>query len=250
MKRDEAQFILRAYRANSDDALDPQFQAALELAKQDSELAKWFAEEQAVDAAFARHVRAGVPVPPNLQKQLLLLRATTSCRPWWRRSAWVGIAASIAVVLGATTVTWWRSIVQGREAEAQLGAFRVSMVGAVDRVHHEDVAGLRGEELRRWLRDHGGDAGFVLPAGLTEKDIMACKIVGWRQQQVTMLCLKIDGKHTDLFVVDMGSLPRMPVGAEPRVASVGSVGTAAWRRDGKLYLLVANRPAEELKRLI
>ena len=52
MNREEAQFILHAYRASGEDAHDPQFTDALALVRTDPGLAHWFARTQALDAAI------------------------------------------------------------------------------------------------------------------------------------------------------------------------------------------------------
>jgi hypothetical protein len=51
MNIEEAKLILSAYRPDGQDAGDPQFQEALELTKQNPDLARWFAEAQAWDIA-------------------------------------------------------------------------------------------------------------------------------------------------------------------------------------------------------
>ncbi|MGH7956736.1 MAG: hypothetical protein ACREH8_06965, partial [Opitutaceae bacterium] len=104
MTREEAQFILQAYRPNSEDAHDPQFADALALARQDPALGRWFADEQAMDAAFAAKLRAR-PTPTDLKAQLLLARATILNRPWWRQPVWLAAAASVALLLG---LAGWR----------------------------------------------------------------------------------------------------------------------------------------------
>lgn len=249
MNRDEAQFVLRAYRLGSQDAEDPQFAAALALARRDPELARWLSEEQSIDAALARRIREAIPVPPNLKSQLLLLRATQRTVPAWRRP-WLAIAASVAVALGTATAVWWRLAEQRADRERPLEAFRSSMAAAAaDMANHMDVMGLTGDELRRWLVAHGGEAGYVLPPGLADKDIAACRIVEWQQRRVTMLCFKFNGTHADLFVVDASALPHLSA-TGPLLAASGGASTVTWQREGKVYLLIANRPLEELARLI
>ena len=57
MNTQEAKFILQAYRPGGEDAGDPQFAEALAQAKLDPELAKWFAEQLAFDAAASRALK-------------------------------------------------------------------------------------------------------------------------------------------------------------------------------------------------
>ena len=246
MNREEAQFILRAYRANSEDAHDPQFAEALALVRQDPELTRWFSEEQALDRAFGAKIRAGIPSAPDLKTQLHLARTTTKRAPWWRAPAWLAAAAAVALLLAVGT-----ALRPDRGDDPRLGQFRGAMVqAALDMTNHSDVMGLQGDQLRRWLVEHHGETGYVLPPGLADKNIAACKVIDWQGQRVTMLCFKFGSAHMDLFVIDSAGLPSGSVQAEPKFAAIGSGGTATWRRDGKIYFLVANQPPSELQRLI
>lgn len=246
MNREEAQFILRAYRPNSEDALDPQFKEALALVRQDPELARWFSGEQALDAAFAGKIRAAVPVPADLKKQLLLARATGAKVPWWRRRPALALAASLALLLAAGVALWPQ-----RGEEPRIGEFRGAMVrAALATRDHAEVEGLQGEQLRNWLAEHRGETGYVLPPGLAGKNAAACKVIEWQGQRVTMLCFESGGTHLDLFVVDASGLPAAAGTTNTQFATLDGAGTAMWRREGKVYLLVAKRPPSELQRLI
>lgn len=68
----EARVRLSLYRPGVDDAADPLFAEALELSRQDPELSRWLAQEQALDAALATKLNLS-PVPPDLQTNLLVL---------------------------------------------------------------------------------------------------------------------------------------------------------------------------------
>ncbi len=243
MNRDEAQFILGAYRPNSEDAHDPQFQEALALVRLDPELARWFAHEQALDRAFSAKIR-GRPVPADLAAQLLLARTTARRAAWWRRPVWLAAAAAIAVLLVSGVLLAPRGIAKGGEFEA----FRTAMMKWEPEFGgHADVWGLDTAGYRAWLANHKGDSDFVLPLGLADQGISACKVIAWRGRQVTMLCLKFGGRHVDLFVVDASALPGHALGAAPASFALGAVHSAAWQRDGKIYLLAGEMPADELR---
>ncbi len=245
MNREEAQFILQAYRPNSEDAHDPQFKEVLALAALDPVLGRWFADEQAMDAAFAAKLRAQ-PMPADLKSQLLLARATIRHRAWWRQPVWLAVAASVALLLA---LGGWQLRPEG--GEARLGEFRSAMaVAALDMNEHVEVFGLDAPALKVWLTEHRGHPDFVLPPKLAEHGVMGCKIVEWQGHRVTLLCLKFDGGHADIFVANAVDLPGLALGAAPQFAVAGPFTTATWQREGKIYHLAGNFPADQLKQLL
>jgi hypothetical protein len=244
MNREEAQFILHAYRTSGEDAHDPQFTDALALVRTDPELGHWFAREQALDAAIGGRIRSVLP-PPQLTNQLLLAHKMIRPRPWWRKPA--SLAAAASVVLLISVVSLW--LLQ-KKGETDFGSLRATMIEAsLDMTNHLDVIGLNADELKRWLIEHRGQAGFVLPPGLADKGIMGCKVLEWRGHQVTLLCLKFGGKHVDVFVVNQSDLGRVSVGAGPRFGSERGLTTATWRRGGNIYFLAGNIPQSDLRQL-
>jgi hypothetical protein len=245
MNREEAQFILRAYRANGEDAKDPQFEGALALVRSDPELARWFAREQTLDAAISARIHSVSP-PPDLRTQLLLARKVIRPRPWWRKPAWIAAAALVALLISAASALLLR-----RSGETEFASFRGTMIEAsLDMRKHIDVMGLDANELKQWLIENRGHPGFVLPAGLAGKGIMGCKVLDWHGHRVTLLCLKFGGKHVDVFVINESDLPRVSLGAAPVFASERGMTTATWRREGKIYFLAGNIPESDLKQLL
>ena len=243
MTREEAQFILGACRPDGEDARDPQIQEALALARRDPELARWLEEERALDRALSAKLRSRA-TPPDLAAQLLVARATVRRAPRWRRPAWLAAAAAIAVLLGAGALLAPRRAAAGGEFDA----FRTAMMKWEPEFGgHADAWGLDTAGYRAWLANHQGDPDFVLPPGLADQRISACKVIAWRGRQVTMLCLKFGGQHVDLFVIDAGSLPGHALRDAPALLALGDVNSAAWQRDGKIYLLAGAMPADELR---
>jgi hypothetical protein len=245
MNREEAQFILHAYRPSRENAHDPQFEGALALVRNDLELARWFAREQALDAAIAERIHSVAP-PPNLRTQLLLAHKVIRPRPWWRKPAWIAAAALIALLISAASLLFLR-----RSGEAEFASFRGTMIEAsLDMRKHIDVIGLDADELKQWLIENRGHPGFVLPSGLADKGIMGCKVLDWHGHRVTLLCLKFGGKHVDVFVINESDLPRVSLGTAPVFASQRGMTTATWRREGKIYFLAGNIPESDLKQLL
>lgn len=250
MTRDEAKYILRIFRASGEDASDPQFEEALKLVSQDPELARWFAEEQALDAQIAGKLR-GFPVPPEIKSQLLAARKIIQPIAWWRKPA--RLAAVAATVVALTAVTLRLVHREGSQsAGSEFADFRHVMVTASqDMSQHLDVMGLSAEELQRWITEHGGIADFVLPAGMKGFSVVGCKVLDWRGHKVTLLCFKPGGgRHFDVFVIHERDLPKDVVNATPEFAPVGGLTTAAWRRDGKIYLLASAAAKTDLEKLL
>ena len=244
MNREEAQFILRAYRANGEDAGDPQFQEALALVGKDPEFARWFAEELALDASVANKLRS-VTVPPDLKSKLLLARKTVQPVRWWNKASWVSAAAAIALLLAVAGV-----LLLGRKDAGDFAQFRRAMAQAsLDMSQHVDVMGLDADQLKSWIIEHRGEPDFVLPAGLVDKRIMGCKVLAWHGHRITLLCFKFSGKHCDVFVVNETALPRLALGSNAQFSSDAGMNTAAWRRDGKIYLMAGNLSQPDLEQL-
>jgi hypothetical protein len=110
--------------------------------------------------------------------------------------------------------------------------------------------GLDADELKRWLIEHGGEPRFALPPRLADKGIIGCKVLEWHGHRVTLLCLKFEGKHVDVFVLNASDLPRVSLGPAPRFGSERGLTTAAWHREGKIYFLAGNIPEPDLKQLL
>jgi len=68
--KEQARFILHSCRPDGSDGADPQFAAALQLARADVELGQWLANERSFDAAFAAAL-AAVQLPVNLRQDIL-----------------------------------------------------------------------------------------------------------------------------------------------------------------------------------
>jgi hypothetical protein len=244
MTREEAKFVLAAYRSNGQDSGELQFKEALALLKADPELARWFAHEQAMDAAISNQMRT-VPVPAGLKAELLAARKTIPAQRWWLKPAWLAAAASFALLLTIGSL-----VIRHQTSDTNFVQFRHAMVEAsLDMKHHLEVTGLDADALKQWIDQHHGSSGFELPAGLADKPIGGCKILNWQGNQVTLLCFMFDGKHEDLFVVEAANLPKMVLAEQPRFTKDGDVTTSAWRQAGKVYLLAGNISETGLKGL-
>lgn len=244
MTREEAQFILAAYRPSNEDAHDPQFQDALALTRQDPVLSRWFAAQQALDRAFSAKLRSCAP-PPELRMQLLLALTTVRRVPWWRRPGTIALAACVAVIvcLGTGRFT--------RQRDDTFLAFRQAMVQAsLDKADHTDVAGLDAVGYKRWIAAHHGDPDFILPSGLAKNNVAACRVLEWQARRVTMLCFDLPGHHADIFVVNEGDLPGVSLDHSPTFYADNGETSAAWKQGNKIYLVATTLPISDLQQLL
>jgi hypothetical protein len=74
MDKEQAKILLAGFRPDGSDAGDPAFAEALRLVTADAELARWFARERALDAAFAE-VLNGCALPEDLRQNILAVLA-------------------------------------------------------------------------------------------------------------------------------------------------------------------------------
>src|SRR6266404_4308438 len=100
MNNQEAKLILQAYRLGGQDAGDPQFEETLEQVQRDPELARWYAEERAIESLIQSKIISSAVVPAELRNNLLALRKLVHPAPWWKHPAW--LAAAAAIVLAAS----------------------------------------------------------------------------------------------------------------------------------------------------
>ncbi|MFA6543035.1 MAG: hypothetical protein WCS99_01325 [Limisphaerales bacterium] len=244
MTRDVAKFILRAYRVDGQDQSDPQFAEALDMVKRDPELARWFAEEQAMDSRLARSFGT-FPVPPDLKTQLLAARKVIVVPVWQRRPVWLAAAAGIAILLGLVFVPR-----TPRSGPSLALSERSELLRLAGQGPHVNMMAASFPAIQTWLRERQMPAELALSEQLKGQHYKGCRILEWQGRRVTMMCLGLEGRHVDLFVLDAGLLPGLPGDGQPQFARVGDVNTAAWSRGGQTYLLAGQVDPQTLKRYL
>src|SRR5208282_524025 len=251
MNNQEAKLILQAYRPGGRDTFDPLFAEALEQARRDPELQKWFAEEQVLDSQIQSKLRSAVAVPRDLKANLLALRKITRPVPWWFKLMNfepVKLAAAAAVVL----LIGLAAFLLLPPKPTQLALFREKMVRYSMQEHEHitfespDIA-----KIQQWLQARSVDANFELPAGLQGKPAQGCRVVDWNGHQATMICFVLDdGKHMDFFVMDRACLPGLPENGAPQFASANGLMTVTWAKGGKVYLLTGGGDKKLFEQLL
>jgi hypothetical protein len=226
--------ILQAYRCGGQDASDPLFAEALEQARRDPELQKWFAEENALDARIQTSLQTEVPVPRELKSNLLALGKIIRPTPWrWFRPMKLAAAAAVLLLLGLAAFLFLP------QKPARLASFRETMARySLQQQGHVAYESHDMAKIRQWLQDRGIETKIELPATLPGKAAQGCRVVDWNGQKATMICFVLDsGEHMDLFVIDRAGLPDFPDAHSPQFAEAPGLMTAIWGHGGKIYLL-------------
>ena len=243
MNNQEARLILQAYRPGGEDASDPLFVEALEQARRDPELQKWFAEQDALETRLKARLETAIPVPVGLKSELLALRKISRV-PWWFQPMKLGAAAAVVVVLGLAVFFLFP------HPQTQLASFRGTMARYSAQEHEHVVFESHDlTAIRQWLQGRGVEINFDLPTALPGRSTQGCRVVDWNRHKAAMLCFVLNGEHMDLFVMDRTSLPDLPDNGLPLYVKTGGLMTATWSKGDKIYLLTGENK-ELLKKVL
>ena len=245
MTNEEAKLLLRAYRSTGADADDPRIREALEQAKRDPALARWFQEEQAATEIIGRKIKGATPVPPDLLQGILTMRNVSKPRPWAKR-IWRYAAAAVFVGLLAAAALWLvrspqPSLLSFQNAMAQRAGIKTEHIA----LHTNDLLAIRA-----WLAAHDGDSAAALPTALESRTAAGCEVLKWNGLSVSLICFwKTGEQHVDLFVVKSPQLARS-TGDKPIARMFGERATLTWRSGERVFLLAARQPESELQKLL
>ena len=241
MNNEEAKLILQAYRPGGQDANDPRFREALEQAHRDPELARWFANEQALDSRISAKVRASIATPAHLKAQLLAQQKIIRPVAWWRRPA-LQLAAAACLALLVTVAALW--LKPARTAE--FGQYRNVMAEfAGKKLDRLDLMSRDMAEVRRWLALKESHGDLVLPAGLDGRPSLGCRLLEFNGKKVSLICFEVENRQVaHLLVIDRAVFKDAPP-ESPVFNQVGEVATISWSRGDKTYV-VASKGGNQL----
>jgi hypothetical protein len=264
MNHDEAKFILRAYRPGGQDTDDPQFAEALAHVRRDPELARWLAEQTALDAAIGGKLQA-IPVPRDLKATILAGGKVVPLRAesWWRRSIHPATAAAALAVVFATV--GYLALHEPAEPKPDFARFTQDITDYLGKGYgvlpqHVQLASADHtyfgamsyrmnyrspslDDIRQWLAQHGGHGDFTSPDGLKKPLNLGCGVMDWWGRRVTLISFQVgrnlpqDKVH--LVITDSSGLPDPPLRGKPRFEERGDWTTAAWNDGRHTYILMA-----------
>jgi hypothetical protein len=236
VNRDEAKLALLLYRPDTRDAEDPEVVKAMELARQDPELGRWFEHHVEFQRAMRRQLRQ-IEAPAHLKASLLAGQAVAppAAGRWRLAPLWLA-AAAIAVVLAGLGVFWLRPAAQTN----QFARFQERMVGQAIRQYEMDWETGDLAQLRSQTASRGGPSDYEVPPGLKALKLTGGGVLRWQSHPVSMACFdRGGGRMLFLFVMKRTAL-KDPPAPSPRLARVHDWMTASWSRGDNAYLLTGS----------
>jgi hypothetical protein len=233
----EARKILLLYRPGVDDGTDPEMAEALALAKQDPELAIWFARQCGFHQAVRAKLRAAQP-PTDLRERLLAQQKVVRPGFWQGPPIWLAAAAVFALLLGISAVLL-RPTPPDRFAD-----FRTRMVTKALRQYGMDITNSSMTEVRQFMSRRGAPADYEITPGLGRLQLTGGGFLQWRGHPVAMVCFERHDKELlYLFVLQRDALKDAP-DSTPKLEKVNKLFTVSWSKGDKAYILAGPEETE------
>ena len=248
MDNREAKFILNAYRPGGQDANDPRFAEALEQARRDPILQRWFDESVAFDAAMTAKLSA-TPVPSELRESILtgvrITRPETT--PGWK-TRWRKWAIAAVVLLNATLgILIWHNTRPTPVAGWQLQALDAILSSIARNESHFDLISSNPTDLVRWLQANYAPAGKKLPNHLDKLPSIGCKTFFWGGKPVSLICFTLPGGRViHLVMTTVSTESDRAIKHRAKVIQQGHWATATWREGDMIYMLALEGSRDEL----
>ena len=247
MNRAEAQRVLLLYRPGTAETGEPEMLEALELARRDPELGRWFEQHRAFQKTMSARLRQ-IEVPAHLRTSILAQAQVQKPpvarpRPGWRNPAWLAVAA--IVILAGLAGLW----LTPRTAE-QFANYRARMVSGALREYQMDIKTNNMRLVRQGLASRGAPADYIVPPGLERLHLTGGGRLTWRSNPVAMVCFdRGDKQMLFLFVMKRSAL-KDPPPATPRLDKVNELLTASWTQGDETYLLAGPEEANFLRKYL
>ena len=163
MNSSEAKQILLLYRPGTADAADPQMAEALELARRDPELGRWFEQHRAFQKALRARFRQ-IEVPAHLKTSLLIQSRAPQpiimpAQAWWRSPVWLTAAARGVALARAGRRCWLKP----RRARTGLPTIEARMVSEAQREYRMDLVTNDMRQVRQFMAQRGAPADYECP---------------------------------------------------------------------------------------
>ena len=239
----QAKEILLLYRPGTADAEDPQVVAAVELARRDPELARWFERHCAFQNAMRAKLRQ-IEVPAHLKAALLAQQNIIRLPIWWQRPVWLAAVAAVVLFLGLAAI-WLNPAHPDRFAN-----FQARMVSTALREYRMDLVTNDMRQLRQFIAGKGAPSEYQLPKGLEKLQLTGGGCLQWRSHPVAMVCFnRGDDQMLFLFVMKRSAL-KDPPAETPQVSKVAELQTVSWTYGEYTYVLAGPEEPQFLSKYL
>lgn len=250
MTNQQAQFVLHAYRPNGADASDPIFGEALDQARRDPALGQWFGAQQRFDRAVAGKL-GSAQVPAGLRESILAgaraggaeTAAKPPARPAWRFTAWLALAASVAVV-SAVGLALWPKEVSAKEALMDFA------IADLRRADHEGKHGPKTSEFQALvsLTDTRLGRGVAVDFERLQRD--GCRTVTFGGRELLEVCFERDGQWFHCYVARKKDFPNFAARLAPVFRAADGITAGAWSDGEHIFVVATEAGRAALERLI
>lgn len=243
MDKQEAQFILSAYRPGAQDAGDGRFAEALQFADQDPELKTWFESEIRQDQIIASKLKQ-VRAPEGLREQILAgMNQAEQAPPWWRRAPMMAIAATIIVVFGMM-MSWNRPTYDSEFDELRANAVSYAAGFISLDFFSENLA-----DLTTWLSERDAPGSVDLVGQLESMPGIGCRTLSWSGKTVSLVCLQGETIY-HVFMVDCDEVPDRPTSDKPQFWQMKHRTVVSWSDAERTYIMVTKATPDEVRALL
>ena len=250
MNSPEAQFILTACRPGHADAEDARVSEALALAQDDPQLAAWWEDQQAFDAALVGKLK-DVPPPPELALQLragrrVAVESPPAPRFRWR-PVWLAIAAAIVLTLVLVQFLPVRP-----SQPATVAFFRQQMADYLAQRwdHRLDASPDSYAKIEQWLAAQTAPVPEDLPVRLVSQPTYGCKVIEWRGTKATLICFNVRDAYTTVHLLVVDSAAVRDAAPETQFTDAGRWSSATWSRHGKTYVALCEGSRAALEKVL
>ena len=250
MNKHEAQLLLAVCQPEYADAEDREMATAMDIMRADPELALWFAESQALDAAIASRI-ASVPVPASLKADILAGARVARRKSFWQSGwTWVAVAAAIAFM-----AFLYSPLSPNKHEVATLGEYRTDVAAAFASMNANGFKPTLGvkdmADVAKYVETlHAPLGNASQPGGLAAVKPLACRVIEWRGQKVSIICVGRNDLEAHVFVVDRSVIRNNGDVDIKAIAKSSDYPVAAWEDDKHAYVMVGNTKTTDLSKLM
>ena len=247
MNSSEAKEVLLLYRPGTPDTADPQMVEALELARQDTELGRWFEQHRAFQKAMRAKFQQ-IEVPAHLKTSLLTQKpaqqSVITPPVWWRSPVWLSTALVVLLLLGLAGV-WLKPPSPDRFAN-----YQSRMVSEAQREYRMDLVTNDMRQVRQFMASRGAPADYDLARGLEHLRLTGGGRLTWRSNPVAMVCFDRGDKQMLFLFVMKRSAVKDPPPETPQLSKVRQMFTASWTHGENTYVLAGPEEADFVKKYL